>query len=407
MNKQSLSGPSGLFGLFALAMLLFSAASFASVNPKLQLQNYSLSETPAQPGHVVALTLDIKSLEFDNCADRVAVQLVVSYPLSIQGSDTQYIEQLCYNDSDAAGTFTFYLPVDNLASAGTYPVSLSTTYEKRYTKLSESNTLNIRVGGSPAFSAAITTSNPVDIYAGDSADVTVTLQNTGSSLVQDARATATSSGIEVKWAGSQQVVGTIAARGSALATFHIEVPKNLASGTYPLDVKLDYTGEDRQNGTTTFHFDVPVKPKADFTANYGAKGVMRAGAVQEVNVTLTNSGTETASKLKVRIKPLFPFSTDGTVRYIDSLAPGQSINLTYVITVDKDATAGSQLSGLLMDFQNPQGKSFSDSADFAMPVRTATFAEEMDQYMPFIYLFGIIIALVVVKRIAGMFKKKK
>ena len=47
--------------------------------------------------------------------------------------------------------------------------------------------------------------------------------------------------------------------------------------------------------------------------------------------------------MEVRIEPLFPFSTDGTVRYIESLRPGETQNLTYVITVDKDATAGGQL----------------------------------------------------------------
>ena len=413
MEKQEFDSPKnsasrgGMFALFALALLLFSAISSASVNPKLELLNYTVSEDPAQPGHVVALALHIKSLEFDNCASRVAVQLMVSYPLSIQGSDTQYLETLCYNDSDATGTFTFYLPIDNLATLGTYPVAVSTTYEKGFTQLSESNTVNLRVGGAPSFAASVTSSNPVDIYAGDSSTVTVTLQNTGSSMVQDAIASATSSGIEVKWAGADQAIGTIQARGSANAVFSIEAPKNLPPGTYPLNVKLDYTGEDKQNGSVTFHFDVPVKPKAEFLAVYDLNGTLRAGAAQTVNVTLTNSGTQTARKVKVRINPLFPFSTDGTVRYIDTLAPGQSANLTYVITVDKDATAGSQLSGLLMNFEDPQGKAFSDSADFSIPVREATFSEMLEQYNLFIYIIVIVVALVVVRRVVGMFSKKK
>ena len=410
-NKKSAPARLGLLSAMAFILLLLAAVPFASVNPKLELLNYSLSESPVQPGHTLILTLRIKSLEPDNCASRVAVQLAVSYPLSLSGSDTQYIESLCYTDPDSAGTFTFHLPVDNLATAGTYPVAVSTTYEQRFTKFSEANTVNVRVGGAPAFTASVTSSTPVDIYPGDDASVTVAFQNTGSSLVQSSLATATARGIEVKWASADQAIGSIAARGSATATFSIDAPKDLAPGTYPLDVRLDYTGEDRQNGSALFHFEVPVKPKAEFTAFYPAGSTLRAGAAQDADVVLTNTGSQEARKLKIRIKPLFPFSTDGTVRYVDSLRPGQSVNLTYIITVDKDATSGSQLVGLLMDFEDPQGKAFSDSADFAMPVRLATFDESIEQYKPFIYLFGLVIVLVVLRKLIGLvmgaIRKKK
>ena len=411
MQKHRTNPVAGRLGsvmpaLFAF-LLLLSSISFASVNPKLELLNYSLSESPVQPGHTLVLTLRIKSLEPDNCASRVAVQLAVSYPLSISGSDTQYVESLCYTDADSAGTFTFLLPVDNLATTGTYPVSVSTTYEKLFTKFSEANTLNVRVGGAPAFTASVASSSPVDIYPGDDASVTVTFQNTGASMVQSSLATATARGIEVKWAGEEQAVGSIVARGSASATFHISAPKNLAPGAYPLDVRLDYAGEDRQNGTALFHFEVPVKPKAEFVAAYPVGSTLRAGAPQNADILLTNTGTQEARKLKVRIRPLFPFSTDGTVRYIDSLKPGQSVNLTYVITVDKDATSGSQLVGLLMDFEDPQGKTFSDSADFAMPVRLASFQESVEPYMPYLYLVVLVVVLVVLRKAAGAMKKKK
>ncbi len=383
-------------------LLFFCGAAFSSVNPKLQLINATVSEVPALPGHVVALTLHIQSMESDNCAAHVSVQLKVSYPLSVQGSDTQYVNSLCYSDPDSAGTFTFLLPVDNLATSGTYPVSVGTVYEKNFAKFTEANTVNVRVGGSPSFTAAVTSSTPVDIYAGDTAQVTVTFQNTGPTLVTSARAQASSGGVQTKWSSQDQTLGSITARSSASATFAIEAPKDLAPGNYPMNVHLDYTGEDRQNGSLDFQFVVPVKPKADFAAVYPSNSVLRAGAAQDTVVTLTNTGSQEARKLKVRIKPLFPFSTDGTVRYVDSLMPGRSVNLTYTVTVDKDATSGSQLMGLAMDFEDPQGKAFSDTADFSMPVRPATFAEEMEPYIPLFEMVGALVGLIVLRKLFGM-----
>jgi len=374
--------------LIAFALLLIAGFSFASVNPKVQLQNYSISSVPAQPGEVLKLTLHMKSVESDNCAERVAVTLAVSYPLSVRGPDTQYLDSLCFRDPETKGDFTFYLPVDNLATSGTYPISVSTAYEKRFTKLSESNTLNVQVGGSPEFISSVASSSPADIYPGDTAQLTVNFQNTGASTAQSARATAQAEGVEVKWAGSTQNIGQISAHGSANAVFSIEAPKNLKAGGYPLSITLNYVGEDRANGTATFGFTVPVKMKADFEAKTASPDLM-PGQKKETQVTLTNTGTEEARKVEVRIKPLFPFSTDGTVRYIDSLKPGESQNLTYVITVDKDATSGAQLTGLLIDFETPQGKKFSDSANFAMPVRLPTLAEELVSYW---YVFALLAA---------------
>ncbi|VVC01183.1 Uncharacterised protein [uncultured archaeon] len=389
----------------AFALLLFAGIASASVNPKVQLLNYSLSETPVAPGHVLTLTLHMKSMESDNCAENLAVQLTVSYPLSLRGSDTQYRELLCYQDPDANGTFVFQLPVDNLATSGTYPVAVSTTYEKRFTKLSESNTLNVQVGGSPSFVASVSSSSPVDIYPGDDAQVTVTFQNTGASTVQSARASAQSSGIQVKWAGQTQELGEIPARGSASATFSIEAPKNINSGAYPLYIKLDYIGEDTRQGSADFSFVVPVKPKADFLGDSDGVSLL-PGERKEIPIQITNTGNEVARKLQVRLKPLFPFSTDGTVRYVESLQPGESKNLTYVITVDKDATSGGQLLSLLIDFENPQGEKFSDSSDFAMQVKLPGVVDDLVNYWYIVALVLIVGAFLLRRRAAAPAKKK-
>jgi hypothetical protein len=405
---------------FVFWILLLMPLLSASINPKLQLVNYTLSEIPAQPGHVLELTLYIKSMEPDNCASRVAVQLAVSYPLSIQGSDTQYAESLCYRDPESAGKFVFRIPIDNLASSGTYPISVTTTYEKRFSKFTESNIINVRVGGSAEIKASVASSVPYDIYPGDSASVSITFHNSGSSLVQSAIATARSEGIEVKWAGARQVVGTIPARSSATANFAIEAPKSLAPGEYPLWVHLDYIGEDRQNGSADFKFMVPIKPKAEFEAYYAGmpcnescaspglnKNALAAGSQKEVVLALKNTGSQESRKLKIRIEPLFPFSTDGTVRYVERLAPGESANLTYVITVDKDATQGEQLIGLVIDFEDPQGKKFSSSTNLALPVRSATFIESLEAYYPILAIIGLIVAIAIIRRMLGLVLKRK
>ncbi|MDE1798182.1 MAG: hypothetical protein KGH63_02140, partial [Candidatus Micrarchaeota archaeon] len=319
-------------GSLLVALLLLCGLAAASVSPKMELVNYSLSEDPVQPGHTLLLTLHLKSIYSDNCAENVAVQLTTSYPLSISGSDTQYLGTLCSNAPDSATTVVFALPVDNLASSGTYSVAVATTYEQRFSKFSEANTLNIHVAGTPRLVASVASSTPLDIYPGDEGTVTVAIDNIGNSIAQSVRATFTSNtALEVKWAGAQQGVGAIPGRSSSNVVFSIEAPKDLPAGTYPVLMHLAYATENQSAQTSDFTFEVPVKPKAQFDA-HEADGGLLAGASENVAITLTNTGDQEARKLKVNIQPLFPFSTDGTVRYVDSLKPGQSVNLTYTIT---------------------------------------------------------------------------
>jgi len=373
-------------GLLLVFLLALCAASFAAVIPNLEIYDYSLSESPAAPGHTVTLTLHIRDTEWATCGDLTNVQVITSYPLSVQGMDTKYLGSICEGD-ETNGTVSFDIPVDSLAQSGTYQVTIITNYQRQFDKYSNTNTFNVKVAGTPSISASVVSSTPTDIYPGDQAAVTVAFQNNGSGRVESARARMYApDGIEVKWAGSEQGLGEIAARGSASATFNIEALKNATPGIYKLAVVLDYDGENSAPGSRTFSFDMPVKPKAEFTPGAQPGTVLNADEDKEITVSVKNTGTQEARKLKVRIQPIFPFSTDGTVRYIDSLKPGEAKDLTYLVHVDKDATAGEQISGMLFDYQDPQGNSFTDSQDFTLTVKTKTLLEQAMDYWYIIVL---------------------
>ena len=396
-NKEKDVFSIGSLFVLMLIFLQLSSVSFASVNPKIQLDNYTISEVPAQPGHVVALTLYMREIEWDHCAERVSVQLSLGYPFSIQGPDTQYIDRLCLNDGDK-GKVTFLLPVDSLAQSGTYQITLSTIYEKNFDKLSQTNTLNVRVGGAPSFVASVAASDPTDIYPGDSSAVTITFQNNGGSTVKSAHVTLSASdGIEVKWAGKTQELGSISPRSSASATFKIEVAKDIKPGNYKLNAVVDYLSENDSSSTSKFSFDIPVKPKADFIATSNARLV--GDDNKEITVTMKNTGYEQARNIKVKIQPIFPFSTDGTIRYVDSLKAGESKDLTYVIHIDKDATPGNQLLTLLLDYEDQTTKKFSDSADFQLVVVKKSIEQDLMGYWYVFAIVALALAMMILRKL--------
>ncbi len=394
----------------ALALVLLLALCCspvrAAINPTLEIYEYTLSEVPAVPGDTVTLTLKIHDVEWATCADHVTVQIIASYPLSVSGMDTKYLETVC--ESDPFGTAaSFDIPVDSLAQSGTYPVTIVTNYEKQFDKFSATNTFNVRVAGTPSLTASVESSNPTDIYPGDTASVTVSFQNNGTGRIASSTATFyASDGIEVKWAGREQELGEIPARSGASATFEIEAMKNITPGTYRLTAVLDYIGENNVTGSESFDFDIPIKEKAEFTATASPGTLLHPDEDVQVTVNVKNTGSQEARKIKVRIQPVFPFSTDGTVRYVDSLKPGEEAGLVYLIHVDNDATAGQQVAGLLFDFEDPQGRKFTDSQDFTLDVETTTLVEQVIQYWYVFAAIALLAGIYVLVKAAGYVSRK-
>lgn len=393
---------------YVLAVLMLSAVGFAAVDPNLEIYNYTLSHNPAAPGDDLTLAIHLENTAFGACASSITVQAITSYPLSVSGMDTQYLNSLCLGDPEATGTVFFVLPVDSLAQSGTYPVTIVTNYQdsQNFDKFSNTNTVNINVLGTPSISASVTSSNPVDFYPGDTGSVTITFQNNGTGKLESGQVAFTApSGLEVKWAGQSQDIGQIPAHGSTSVTFNVEAQKNTSSGIYPITASLQYTGDSTPSATENFTFPMQVKPQADFVASVANGTTLSAGSDVEVQVSLTNTGTQNADKVRIRISPIYPFSTDGTERYIETLAPGQTENLTYLIHTDSDATAGQQISGLIMDYEDPQGNDFTDTEYFAMNVKTPTLLEEALNYWYVFVIIILIIAYIILRRILGAFRK--
>ncbi len=399
----------GAAGIVLFAMLIFlSGLAQASTVPKVVLQNYSVSSDPARPGELLNLTLHLTSVEWDNCAEQLTVQFSTAYPLSVLGASTIYSGNLCYNDPPGKGTVSVLIPVDSLAESGTYPVSITTTYAKYFSKISDNYIVNLRVAGKPSFTASVSSSTPVDIYPGDAASITFTFANNGTGRAEAVQATFDSPlPLEVKWAGKTQELGEMQARSSAPATIAIEVPKNAEPGTYTLTSQLTYAGEDGAAGSAFFNFGIVVKPKAEFGAKAATDSPLPSGGNRLVQISLTNTGYEEAKNLKVQIMPRFPFSTDGTVRYLDSLAPGETKNITYSIFVDKDASEGAQLLSLSVNFEDHNGKKFSDSADFALSLRIRSFEEQILDYWYLLALAIVIALAVIIRRRVGQSGRKK
>jgi hypothetical protein len=330
--------------------------------------------------------------------------VAADFPFVMKGVSTLTAGNLCYGETR---TVEFPIRVDQSATGGFYQLKVENDYESSsFVQFSGSSTLNLFVSGRPVINALIVNSVPLDVYAGDTATITVKIDNVGSYDARTLNAMLTAKApIEAKWAKSEASIPLLAPKDSRTADFSVEVPKDAESGNYPLNLIVSYLDENLAEKTVVFDLGLVVRKKALFETSDGGSDRLYANTNSAaVKIQLENTGTDTARKLTARILPTFPFSTDGSVRYVEELGPGKSAPLAFTVDVDKDANPGEYSLDLLVDFEDAQGKKFQDTAKVALVVLKKSLFRAV--FLDYWFFWAIIVIAAAIIAFRKMRKKQ-
>ena len=382
--------------IMIVAIISMSIGFASAANPDLMVSGFTVMNGTAEVGHDFTLAVNLVNTQSD-CAYRIRTSVSATDPFIVRGVSSVNAGDFCN------GTKTVLIPmaISSTATGGTYPLTINNDYESVVgTSYSSSDTINVFVSGSPDLSAHIVSSNPVDIFPGDTATITVSLENDGTFEAQDVNAVlSTNSPLEIKWSSNLLSAGVLGARQSKSGEFTIEVPKDAAAISYPLKMSVNYLDENRQRMIKTFDFNFTVDKKAQFDIlDAGTKNLYPGDNSKQVSLEIKNTGTNVAKNVKVKMEPQFPFSTDGSVRFIKSLAPGESAPVDFKVYVDKDATIGNYGLTMLINFEDEQGKALSDTTNFNLEVKRKNIFQQVFLDYWFLWLVAIVIVVIVIRR---------
>ena len=384
---------------FLLMLILLDAiAVYADIRPNVVVSEFSIKDG-ANVGRDFILSVNLTNTESSTCAKSITSSVDADFPFIIQGISTFSIGDLCFGSSKAVN---FPMKIDPTANAGFYQIKVNNNYySNAYVQFSSSSTINIFVNGSPEINANIINSEPIDIYPGDTGTLTVKIENNGNFQAQSLSAVLKASKpIEVKWSKSFNSIELLEPKQSKTIEFAVEVPKDAEAKSYPLALEINYFDENKAKQTETFNFNFYVKKKADFgTQDAGSDSFYANQNSKRVRILLKNTGTDAARKIRAKVLPQFPFSTDGSVRYIELLDVGKSEPVDFDVDVDKDATTGKYVLDMLVDFEDAQGKKFQDTTQVVLIVKSKGIIRAIF----FDYWFLWVVLLVV----GGLISRKK
>jgi len=246
---------------------------------------------------------------------------------------------------------SFVLKVDRDAEPGVYALPLQVTYTRLYTtdqygddlttyswtEKTETIPLEIKVKKMVTISVSDVAVDSLNV--GTEGFVHLRIRNSGS---EDARAAV----LKIARSGMSPVmptddsvfIGDLMPGDETEATFKVSVSKDAEAQTYPLTVLLDYEDSDRQtvaaDGVT---IGIPVGGKIDF-AVVASPAPVAPGQKAVLEVTFKNTGKTTAYSAQARISAVDPFTSDDDTAYLGDIAPGESKNARFTVSVDAGAT---------------------------------------------------------------------
>jgi hypothetical protein len=357
-----------LLGLIALscAMLITSpaeaAAKYMAGSPELSA--YISGTNEINPGDTVQLKVVIENkgvnefkfiqssiIERDdlpNTAKFLTVSLASGdAPVTIK-SDPQMLGDL-KGSSTASCVFT--LKVDPDAAQGSYDLPLILNYsylyeaeqygfdtiQYYYKDRNESSSLPIKIR--PELKIQVLSSETEHLNAGTEGYITLTVKNIGHGNGNNAiiKIVRNDKSPVIPTVGSMYI-GSFSVDQTITSRFKVSVSSDAEEQTYPLDVLVDYENSEGDQVTSDVEtIGLHIGKKIDFNIT-SAPGTISPGQKKVINVQYTNTGGAPAYNVQARISAVDPFTSNDDTAFLGTLAPGETREAVFEISLDKSAT---------------------------------------------------------------------
>jgi hypothetical protein len=268
-------------------------------------------------------------------------------PLIIK-SDPQMLGDLKASGT-ALGKFTVRIPSDTPAGYYKLPVKLNYTYMYTadqygtdtivYFYKTKEEVFEIPITIKPDVRINIVSADIQHLNAGTEGSIHLEVKNIGKEDAKKAIITIKrNDGSPVIPTEGSAYIGSFPSGGTATAVFRASVSDSAEAQTYPLDVYVKY--ENREGDTVSSDIEtigVPVGKKTEFTI-ISEPETMTPGQKKVITVRYKNTGGAVAHQAQARVSMVDPFTSNDDSAYLGDVAPGETKEASFLITVAGTAT---------------------------------------------------------------------
>ncbi len=189
-----------------------------------------------------------------------------------------------------------------------------------------------------------------DILAGTNVNLNITVKNFGNSTAQNVVGTLSSSDQFVTVNTDTQNFGDITAGNSATQTYDISINNNCPNN-YQIPFSMDLNGQTSKFQLTVNNLSFTITGfDTDSQTNY-----LIPGETSVVTFHFKNTGTFTVNNLTITATGTDPLTFSNDTATISSIAPNQTADVQFTVTVAADCAIGRSL-GFNFNLQDSEGR---------------------------------------------------
>ncbi|WP_224450102.1 COG1361 S-layer family protein [Haloprofundus salilacus] len=279
-------------------------------------------------------------------------------------SASRFVEQW---EPGETRTLQYDVNVANNANPEPYTMRATTEYENGNGESAETSPVSFGVTPLPEQSFALENVEG-SLYVGEEGTLSGELVNTGETPARNVVLVFESQNSNVNPVETEYAVGTLDPGERAEFDFSTEVTDNADAGPRQFSLEAKYRNADgTQHTSDPLDVRVEIGEQRDEFDLEGVNATFAAGESGELVVEVTNERDEPLREISAKIFPDSPISADSSEAYVDELAPGESAELVFGVSVGGDALAKTY--PVQMDFRYEDASGDSQLSDtYQLPV---------------------------------------
>jgi hypothetical protein len=353
--------------IIACAVISFSPVSAAGtkyMSGSPELSAYISGSNEVSPGETVQLKVVIENKgvnefkfiqsgvvdrdDLPNTAKFLTVSISQGDAPVVIKSDPQMLGDL-KGSSIASCVITTKVQSD--AASGLYNLPLTLKYSYlydaeqfgtdtiQYSYKEKNETFNLPIKIKPELKISILSVKTEHLNAGTEGYVTLEVKNIGHENGKNAIIKIIRNDMSpVLPTSGSMYIGDFSVDQIVSSRFKVSITTDAEEQTYPLDVLVNYeNSEGDQVASDVETIGLPVGKKIDFSIISSADSVL-PGQKKVISVQYTNTGGAPAYNVQARISAVDPFTSNDDTAFLGTLAPGETREAAFEISVDKAAT---------------------------------------------------------------------
>jgi len=277
-----------MFVVLLAVLVVSSATVFAGPGPQVKVSLLKFSPTPAEPGSIVDVWLQLTSPSVP--VDDVELKLVDEFPFSVPGSQTSIVSVGRIAGSETR-VVKVSLLVDGSAPNGDRELSVFYRYAGTVEWLKSKVILSLQSQNSLLVVDSFS-SSPEKILPGQRVDISIALKNNGRVGVKDVDVSLDLSGskFSVLGGGAKKRVDSIAVGQSSVVSFSLIADASADVKVYDVPVLVSYLDEKNKKFSDSSKIGLVVNAPAEVSIFVDDTSFQKPGVSTTVSLKVVNKG---------------------------------------------------------------------------------------------------------------------